>query len=134
MTLAPDYQAFTVPREIVDAPPLVSVVPDRGWANLTLPPEDAPEKDNLPLARDIVLAHLNDGHEAGDDWKLVWFAIGIDLNNPDVFTYDEARDLVADYAHFARLNGGTDWDPQDAEDIRNQIDRHLRAAGYTEGN
>ena len=133
MTLAPDYQAFTVPREIVDVPPLVSVVPDRGWANLTLPPEDAPDKDNLPLARDIVLAHLNDGCEAGDPWEIVWATIAVDLNNPAAITYQDAEALVGDYAHFARLNGGTDWDPQDAEDLRNQIDRHLKAAGYTEG-
>ena len=132
MTLAPDYQAFTVSRETGDTPPTVCVIPDGDFRGLTEEPVTI--HATLTQARDVVLWHLFEGHETGYHWELAWAHTTTDLHNRVAIPHRDFEFLVADYAHFARINGGLDWDPQDAEDLHQQIDRHLRAAGYREGN
>lgn len=135
MTLAPDHLAYHRPGEVDDAPVRVSVVPDRPWRHLAQPPEDAPDPDNLVLARDVVLAHLHDGAVNGDPWELTWAAITLDLNNPKAIPLTAAEDTVANYNHWVGINGGSfDWDPGDADELNTEITRHLTTAGYTEGN
>lgn len=134
MTLAPDHIGFHTRPEVAEAPARVSVVPARKWRHLTQPPEDAPALNNLGLARDVVLTHLADGETNGDPWEITWAHIATDLHNPQAIPLREAEAFVADYHHWARLNAGTDWDPGDADELTTDITRHLRRAGYTEGN
>lgn len=134
MTLAPDHPGYHAPGEVDDPAPRVSVLPARPWKHLAQPPLDAPGLSDLGLARDIILAHLADGDANGDPWEVTWCHMVTDLHNPKAVRYLDAEELVACYHHWADLNGGTDWAPGDADELRTDITRHLARAGYTERN
>lgn len=132
MTLAPDHTGYHVRGEIDDPPVRVSVIPAREWTHLAQPPEDAPDYTNLALARDLIHAHLWDGVEQGDPWEITWAHIVTDLHNKDVIPLRDAEDYIANYHHWAALNGGPDWDPVDADELHTDTTKRLKAAGYTE--